>query len=613
MHGVRNRSWSPQRNLMAIAVLALCGWNAQALTLGRFQVISGTGEPLRAEVDIIEYTPQELQGLNARIAPQASFQAAGMEYNPGLAGVTTRIAQRSNGRPYISLSGQTPLRDNFIDLILEAEWATGRVVKNYALLLNAGANAPVAAPSGAVQPQTSRTAVSPAPVAANSGMSAPVSSPVPAAPVRATDDLKPASVELNARQVPVYRFDPPSAPATRAVVAPAAEARTGQRPSRKASARAVQEPGTITVQAGDTLSQIALAHLPPNVSLDQMMLAIQQANPEAFIETNVNLVKAGAVLQIPDAEQAASISRDEARRQVVAQTRAFIEYSRRIAQNPLKVAGPASGREVTGKVETEPAVPPKPAASPDTLTLSKGTVAAAASEEARMASEKEARDTDAQVAAVTKNLEDLQALAKGQAPAASEAPGLPPLPMSAPTTEASQPQSASGAGEAPRTQPSAAFLDQLANDRNTQIWAGALVLAVGFIAYWMSRRRRESDEDSFLPDYDDGVQTPGYGTPMPGVNNPIPPQMANLDLNLDPAVPAGGVGGVAQPGHAPMGTPVGGAVSQGYETDLSKLNLASQLLAKGEHDLARALLSSVLQSGAPELRSRAQQMLSQLP
>lgn len=610
MPGLHTRFRIPQRKLVALAVLAACSWSVQALTLGRLVVLSGTGEALRAEIDILEYTPQELMGLSARIAPPASFQAAGMEYNPGLESVSTRIAQRSNGRPYISLTGQTPLRESFIDVILEAQWNTGRTVKNYALLLNAGSNAPVSSPSGVAESQAIQSA------RAETGTTDPSSSPTPAAIPRSTDDLRPASVELNARQIPVYRFN--ASPDSRADHSSTASSKPSMeapalRPRRTSAAVQTRGAAEITVRPGDTLSQIAMAHLPPQVSLDQMMVAIQQANPGAFIESNVNLVKAGTVLLLPDAQQAASVSRDDARRLVVQQTRAFMEYSRRIAQAPLRIQYKSSGLEVSGKVET--AVPPAPAASAsqDTLTLSKGSVSAA-SEEARLAADKEVRDTDAQVAAVTKNLQDLQALAQGQSPSASEAAGLAPLPTSATAQTPPGSGGKEGAEAAPRgadSQAPGTFMDRLSNDRNTQIWAGALVLAVGFIAYWMARRRRRDEEDSFMPEYGDPIPGSGYGDPIGHPASPLSAQMPNLDLNLDPNAPASPAVNVSAP---PMGSPsVHASAVPGHETDLSKLNLASQLLTKGEHELARALLTSVLSSSSVELRSRAQQMLSQLP
>lgn len=617
------RPWIPTQRLIALAVLATCSWGAQALTLGRFQVLSGTGEPLRAEVEITDFTPQELQGLKARIAPLASFQAAGMEYNPGLNGVTARIEQRSTGRPYILLTGQTPLREHFIDVILEAQWGTGRLVKNYALLLNPGSNAPVGAPTGL---QTN----APAPVAPASPVAqaatAPVATTTPVPPTAPrSGDLRPASVEPNARQVPVYRFEAPASTANPVITAPQAQPRTADkaarlpkgstRPAGRASAPA-RTVASLQVQAGDTLSQIALSQLPSNISLDQMMVALLQANPQAFIEGNVNLVKAGTVLQIPDAEQAARVSRDEARRMVSEQTRAFIDYSRQLAQSPLRLRQKGAAREVTGQVETPAPTTPAPVAPRDSLTLAQGTVAAA-SEAARVAAQQELKDTDTQVAQVTRNLQDLQSLANGQPPAdPNTAPGLPPLPKAeeaaaVPATAASEPanQASTTLDDKP---PRAGFMDQLAHDRNTQIWAGALVLAVGLIGYWIARRRREDDTEDYLPEYADTTSENSYGAPIAPTPAGMGGQMPDLDLNLDPAAPPtpGPVGNLGTPVQT---TPGMAATPDSHDTDLSKLHLAAQLISKGEHELAKALLGSVLNAASPELRSKAQAMLSQLP
>lgn len=612
MHRQPQCHWMPAKRLLALAVLATCSWGTQALTLGRFQVLSGTGEPLRAEVEITDFTPQQLQGLSARIAPLASFQAAGMEYNPGLEGVSARIQQRSNGRPYIVLTGNTPLRDHFIDVILETQWSTGRLVKNYALLLNPGNNAPVGAPSGLPAPSVAQLSrENTAPVA--------IATPVQTPQAR-TDESLNARVETNARQVPVYRFDAPAVSATPAqpnrTVAAERSNTTQPRPLQSEKRPPPNTDGRIEVQTGDTLSQIALNHLPANISLDQMMVALLKANPDAFIEDNVNLVKAGVVLQIPDAQQAALVSRQEARRMVSEQTRAFMDYSRQLAQSPLRLRRKGSAQEVTGQVETPPATEPASPAARDTLKLSQGTVATA-NEAARVATQQELKDTDAQVAQVTRNLQDLQTLAKGQAPAdAGTVPGLPALPKAddVKPAPADQPGITAPAPETPASAPVSGFMHLLANDRNTQIWAGALVLALGLFAYWIARRRRQDEEDDFAPEYGDSSLGQGFGIPVAGNTGAMPGQMPNLDLNLDPASSATPAGG------SNFGTPVQSfgdmapaPATASHDTDLSKLNLAAQLVSKGEHDLARALLASVLNAASPELRSKAQDMLSRLP
>jgi pilus assembly protein FimV len=121
---------------ISAGVLLACSLPSHALTLGKFQSLSGMGEPLRAEVEVTQFTPDELRGLQAQLASPSSFRQAGMEYNAALNDVVARVENRSDGRPFIVLNGRTPVQDSFIDLILEAQWSTGRAVKNYALLLN---------------------------------------------------------------------------------------------------------------------------------------------------------------------------------------------------------------------------------------------------------------------------------------------------------------------------------------------------------------------------------------------------------------------------------------------------------------------------------------------
>ena len=86
------------------------------------------------------------------------------------------------------------------------------------------------------------------------------------------------------------------------------------------------------MQSGDTAGKIAAANKPANVSLDQMLVAMLHANPEAFIGGNVNRLKAGAVLEMPSAEQAGQESAGEARQTVIAQSRDFNEFRRRLAE-----------------------------------------------------------------------------------------------------------------------------------------------------------------------------------------------------------------------------------------------------------------------------------------
>src|SRR5690606_954601 len=140
----------------------------------------------------------------------------------------------------------------------------------------------------------------------------------------------------------------------------------------------------------------------PSVSLDQMLVAMLQANPDAFIDGNVNRLKAGAVLEMPGVEAAGRIAPEDARQQIVAQSRDFNEFRRRLAERvPTTTAG--SERQASGRVQAQVDDKRPSASSADKLTLSKGAVQGQASAE-RIARERAAQDTAARVAELNKNL-----------------------------------------------------------------------------------------------------------------------------------------------------------------------------------------------------------------
>lgn len=592
-------------HLKVLSALVFCAWNLPvlALDLGRLQVHSAIGEPLRAEIEIAQASPEELRSLRAQLASPASFLQAGMEFNPALAGLTAALQTRSNGVPYIALNGRAPVQESFIDLILETQWASGRLVKNYALLLssvNERANNPSPFATSSAPAQLAIVPASPAfrPVAQGST-------------VRSSDGasaLNPSSVEFNAQRVPVYRFDPvDNTPARPKAEAPSAATTSSARPLRAPAVLAesafTQPPqdkdeGQVTVKHGDTASRLAMRYLASHVSLDQMLLAMLKANPDAFIDGNVNLIKAGAKLRIPAADEATQITRSEARQTVIAQTRDFAEYARRLAESPL-VVGSKNSRAMSGKVATEVLDADAKSPQQDKLTLSKSNVNAS-NAEAKLAAEREAQDAAEQLAALNKNLKDLQALAQTSPMAiATAAPAVdtPPTPASRPPLETAGTHFSSS-------------LNSLGGDKQIWPWAVGLLAATLFLVAWV-RRKSRAPEDVYAPSYNDPL--PPSGTSLAGQASPdradIPPQMASIDLNLDPqrAVPTH----TATDAFAPSAS---APHSKGAtdDTEQSKLNLAEQLLGKGDQDLARALILSVAASATGDLKSRALHLLGQI-
>ncbi len=350
---------------LAIAAAALLGFSASdanALALGRVTVQSALGEPLRADIDIPEINAEELASLRTVIASPEAFRAAGLDYNPALSGITITLQRRPDGRHFLHLSSQRPVNEPFIDLILETQWSNGRIVRDYTMLFDPP-NLRQSAPPLAAQ-------VSPAPRA-----------PAAQAP-RATAPAATAS----------------RTPAQRPATGPAAEPRPAGGDGKQ-----------VTVQAGDTAGKIAAANKPANVSLDQMLVAMLRANPEAFIGGNVNRLKSGAVLDVPSAAEAELVPSGEARQTIVAQSRDFNEFRRRLAEGLPTTRVGGSEREASGKVQAQVEDKKPGAAAPDKLTLSKGAVQAKAAED-KIARERAAQDDATRVAELNKNITDLNKL-----------------------------------------------------------------------------------------------------------------------------------------------------------------------------------------------------------
>jgi pilus assembly protein FimV len=313
----------------------------------------------------------------------------------------------------------------------------------------------------------------------------------------------------------------------------------------------------VTVQPGDTASKIAGAYKSADVSLDQMLVALLRANPDAFIGGNVNRIKAGAVLDVPSASQAGSVPTSEARRTVTAQSRDFGEYRRRLAENAPASRVADADRQASGKLQANVEDRNAANAAADKLRITQGGAVAGRQTEEELAKARQAQESSARVAELSKNISELNKLqaASGSpaaagstapaatspatgsaaapaaaAPAASPAtPGLPAVvapaatapaevpvtPPAATTTPAEAAASAAAAAPAAVPAPAAAdkpkppapapapversFFEELL-DNPIMLGAAALIaLLVGFLLYRvLGRKRRDANDSVFL-------------------------------------------------------------------------------------------------------------------
>jgi len=402
------------RTWTSIVVAFAAAWGlslaAHAAGLGRLTVLSPLGQPLVAEVEIVSVQRGEEEGLAARLAAPDAFATAGIELNPALLGLRISV-EHHDKRPYLRLTTTQPINEPFLDLLIELQWSTGRLVREYTFLLDPpeykGRQAVAAAPTPPVPPRAPEAAQPPPPEAAPP---APEAKPAPAIEeTPLTPGPAPAEPSGTAQQAP--EATPSPAPT------PSAEAAPEQAPSTPTAAEPAKPgPNTYEVKRGDTLAVIAKQYVRPGVTLDQMLMAIFRANEDAFIRGNVNLVRTGKILNIPDADAVGTVDRDEAARLVREHRDQFREYRARLAAAPAAADAAGVQRDVSGRIEPKPEAAP-PAQPGDQVRLSKGEPAKPGAPGARAAQQDDAaardralQEAQSRIAQLEKNVADQQKL-----------------------------------------------------------------------------------------------------------------------------------------------------------------------------------------------------------
>ena len=376
------------RWLVAAALLMLGGlssFNAQALSLGRMQVQSFLGESLRAELELRDVSEADAKSFKAEVSPAATFKALGLEYQSAYTELAFNLQLLPEGRALLKISGSRPVAVNFIELVFDFSWASGRTTRDFTLLIM-----PPATP-GPVAPVAPAVQEAPAPAAAPSAAAQmPAAVPAPATPAPAVQAPKPVAAKGGAR---------------------------------------------LTVKAGDTASELAVQAKSVNVSLDQMLLAMLRSNPDAFVANNVNRLLAGAELSVPTPDQAQALDPVEARKTILLQSQDFDAYRQQLANKAKEANVAPAGRTASGKVQSAVKDASPDAAATDKLTLSKGAVQAGGSAEEKLSQERKAKDDAQRLAELSKNIKDLSDLSKNSlpatAPAGSQAPAATNVPAAA--------------------------------------------------------------------------------------------------------------------------------------------------------------------------------------
>lgn len=599
--------------LLAVAALVspLSAW---ALGLGQIKVLSQRDQPLLAEIPVISNDSRELEALQARLASPETFARIGLSPPQGIVSdLQFSVALDARGRPVIRVTSAVPVQQPLLTFLLEVDWGQGRLVREYSALLDTPQTA--AAPA---QPPIQEATIDPG----NTVVRLP-DPPPPAEPLTAAE---PTAIPLPPREQQTAGIpEPLTAQEPVAIPLPSADPAATAAPID-----VIAGDETRAVRPGETLGGIA-ASLDRGFSLDQTILALLRANPEAFIDGNANRLKAGAVLRIPDNAGIAQYTPDEAA-VVVREQAAQWRGSRRALPQPPAVVGTPAGEPAAVALD-EPAQRPAagrasaqarleivpPSANDAKRAGTRSGVSAGGEGDMLRQQELQANETLAARAAEVEELKarvaELEQLQQKQ----NELIALKDSELAAAQQRLGNTQAA--AEPAP------------ASSMGPWLGVGAGLLAIGLLVGWWLRRRRpvevapkrdferlaaalpKSKSADTVPDtaadVDEAIveATPALASAAP---LPAEPAWNRLAKPPEPEAPkpvaptrgvptwhAGGVDGGGVPNPSPPGQ--------------VRLDLARAYLDMGDRDTARTLLAEIAARGDTEaVRSEAARMRQEL-
>lgn len=300
---------------LSLAVSAALGVSqAHALGLGEIQVNSALNEPLDAEIKLTQVRDLSPLQIQPRMAAVDEYSlSGGVSQTRYLRDIQFQVLLTPDGSGSIRLRSSEPIQEPFLNFMVEVNWPSGRMVREYTLLLDP-----------------------------------PVFDPTP---VQRT--LQPAQVQQPAVTQPVERQQRPV---------------TGSRTGSASNIRTRMDSETqVYVGVNDTLWEIAARSKPANISEHQMMLALLRKNPAAFPSGNINTMRAGVVLDLPTAEEASRLTHREAVAEVARQTQMWREG--RASRQQAEPKAPVDvSRQDDSETSSEPAADDNAAVKTDAST-----------------------------------------------------------------------------------------------------------------------------------------------------------------------------------------------------------------------------------------------------
>ena len=521
-----------------IACLA-CSGVAYAAGLGGINVTSALGQPLKAEIEVVSIEKVDKSSLRAKLASVEAYKSAGIDYPYSIPKLKFQFEERASGEPYIRVTSAQPVNEPFVSLLIELSWSAGKLLREYTFLLDPvdyQPEQPKAAEVKPIEPILAAPVVVPVaasePVAAQPVVEAPM--PTASAVAPAAEAVAPAaSVAPAAEAAPVP--EAAAAPVAESAIPVAESAVAAPEPAASPMAAVSTEPAQMTQDAlskeeaiaepimtkrGDTLSKIALQNKASDVSLERMLVALYRANAEVFDGKNMNRLKTGKILRLPDASELEGLKQNEAVKEIRAQVADWNVYRQKLAAARGTASESADKQEAAGKVTTAvmDKAPSEKEPAKEVLKLSKGEAPgdkevgggkssaqdkANAKEEEAIAKNKALKEAQERTAILEKNVKDMQRLADLKKQTAEEAAKPAASAPAAVVTMAGAASSVSAASGVEAAKPKAkpeqpkvvtpppSMIDDLLADPMYLAGGAALLLLLGGAGFVVARRSKQ--------------------------------------------------------------------------------------------------------------------------
>lgn len=272
------------KQLTRFFTLFFLSYSAHAVTLGDATVFSHLNEPLYAEISLRGINRFEVPDIELTLGSEKQFQRLDMTYSEDLKSLSFLPVKRGDGW-YIQVHTMLPLKRPSLSFPLQLKWANGQIIRGYTFVFDA----------------------------ADRSENLVIDTPI---------------FDVNLNDITVNPSEP-AAPINNEPV--------------EAETALPQEYGP--VQSGETLWPIADKLRSPEMTVEQMAIALLHANPEAFTDLNINKLKTKSTLKVPSKEDIMSLTARQARNEFYTQVKQWNDEKQKIAEAKAQAIADALAKE----------------------------------------------------------------------------------------------------------------------------------------------------------------------------------------------------------------------------------------------------------------------------